>query len=326
VFRTEYEKLTGRCYVFLFQCRGVERLNGFDQRRLLLGEELSGNGRDADGSWNPALVCSIANTGIRGCSQHFLEQVFLGRLQQGAVDDPGGREVGQARIPALWRRIAGLDAFGLLFELFRTSQSVAVCLGLQNVGVVCAARVRFRENINNLLCYLDSLAQPGHDVLARRPRDVLVRVVFGVGGLHGHGLRPCSLRGEQQQVEESEPLASLCGNPRTSILNIARDIGSGDGGLCSIFGVLGGCTAELLLHDADAARNLGAVGAVVAQQEGGLAELADEFGDVHLGQRRCCLPHRQLQWRVCMWRGTTERKLVPSASHRVVMSLKTFWI
>ena len=46
---------------------------------------------------------------------------------------------------------------------------------------------------------------------------------------------------------------------------------------------LGRGPPQLLLHNAQAAGQLGAVGAVVAQQEGGLAVLDDILGDVHGG-------------------------------------------
>jgi hypothetical protein len=67
----------------------------------------------------------------------------------------------------------------------------------------------------------------------------------------------------------------------TIVLNILRNILGGDWGLCSIFGILGGGPPELLLHDAEAARDLGVVGAVVAQQEGRLAEAGDKARDIH---------------------------------------------
>jgi hypothetical protein len=65
------------------------------------------------------------------------------------------------------------------------------------------------------------------------------------------------------------------------LLDVLAHVLGGDGGLCSIFGILGGGPPELLLHNAEATRHLGAVGAVVAEQEGRLAELTDELGDVH---------------------------------------------
>lgn len=67
------------------------------------------------------------------------------------------------------------------------------------------------------------------------------------------------------------------------ILNVLCNILGGHRGLCSIFGVFGGRPPKLLLHNAQPPGQLGAVGVVVAQQEGGLAVRGDILGDVHGG-------------------------------------------
>jgi hypothetical protein len=66
-----------------------------------------------------------------------------------------------------------------------------------------------------------------------------------------------------------------------NILNVLCDMLGGDLGLCSIFRVLGCCTAELLLQNPETVRDFGVVGGVVAQQKRGFAELADELCDIH---------------------------------------------
>ena len=65
------------------------------------------------------------------------------------------------------------------------------------------------------------------------------------------------------------------------ILDVLPDLARRHGRLGGEFCILGRRPTQLLAHDAEPAGQLGAVGAVVAQQEGRLAEVDDKLGDVH---------------------------------------------
>jgi hypothetical protein len=51
---------------------------------------------------------------------------------------------------------------------------------------------------------LERFMKSRENVLSRRACDVLVGVVLGVGCLHGHCVRPCSLGGDEQKVKVSK--------------------------------------------------------------------------------------------------------------------------
>lgn len=74
-----------------------------------------------------------------------------------------------------------------------------------------------------------------------------------------------------------------CARP---ILNIAPDVLSGDGRLGGIFGIFGGCFAELLADGKEPARQTFAIGVVVADQQSGFALARYKSGNVH-GVGRC---------------------------------------
>lgn len=77
---------------------------------------------------------------------------------------------------------------------------------------------------------------------------------------------------------------------RYAILAVLLDILGRDRGLCSIFGVLGGCPPELLVHNAETSRQLIAVRVVVADEKGRLAIAGYELGDIHgrvVAEERC---------------------------------------
>ena len=82
-------------------------------------------------------------------------------------------------------------------------------------------------------------------------------------------------------------VVSNCNHTQPSLytLDVLRNILGRYRGLCSIFGIFGRGSSQLLLHDAQSAGQLGAVGAVVAQEEGGLAVLDDVLCDIHGGGR-----------------------------------------
>ena len=45
--------------------------------------------------------------------------------------------------------------------------------------------------------------QSRYNMLSRAACDVLIRVIFGMGCLHSHRVRPRALGGEEEKMEES---------------------------------------------------------------------------------------------------------------------------
>lgn len=217
----------------------VELLDCVDQVLVVFGKELSGDGGHANGAGDAALVGGVANAGVGRGRQHLLEEVLVGGLEQGAVDDAGGRVAGQTRAPALGRGAGGLDALGLLLKLLGPRQRIRIRPRLEHVRVGGAAGRRVGDEGGNALCRACRLVQARDNVLARGAGDVLVGVVLGVGSLHGHCMRPRPLRGEQQQVESpavalARPAVST--HPaRADILDVGANVARRHGRLCSVF-------------------------------------------------------------------------------------------
>lgn len=110
-------------------------------------------------------------------------------------------------------------------------------------------------------------------------------------------MRPRPLRGQQLQVEESGRVSSWSspGASGSSLLCVPSHILGGHGRLCCIFRIFGSRAAQLLPHNPQAARQLLAVCAVVADQEGLLPVLCDESGDIHGGRWLLCGPWRGIE-------------------------------
>lgn len=123
------------------------------------------------------------------------------------------------------------------------------------------------------------------------PNDSLL--VGGVSGLHAHGLRPGALTGEEEEVDISrvalarESTAATPGKPWSIniLVALSERFGRDFVTLAKLATVAGG-DAQLLARVEETFGQLAMICGVVAVEEGLVAALDDEAGNVHDEQRR----------------------------------------
>lgn len=204
----------------------TEPLDGHDcVGGTLAGKVLARDGDDVHAARQLELVGRVADAGVHGARQLLLVDLVLGAGQQGRVDDSGHGERAQRRRPLL------------LLEGFQAAEGMGIGGRFEQIGVggIRLGRLEQGAEFEGVLLGLVE------------PRDNLA--LEGTGGrgdvfrhqrLEVHGMGPCSLGQEQQQLRMTrEEVSPTAPRRRGSGCVMEDDLGS----LATSPGVSAGCAA-----------------------------------------------------------------------------------